>query len=162
MQTKSMTNADDVSSAPGMHEAARREKLRRIQELGHDPWGRRFDDHSSIAEIRKRENEIVVETVAEASERRQAEQHGPRVRAAGRIVLQRKKGKLIFLDIRDWSGQIQVFIGRNQVGEENWALAECFDLGDLVGVDGCIAIRNGAFTAPSGPLAPNCTRPATA
>jgi lysyl-tRNA synthetase class 2 len=64
------------------------------------------------------------------------ELHGPRVRAAGRIVLQRKAGKLIFLDIRDWSGQIQVLIGKNQVGEENWAIAECFDLGDIIGVDG--------------------------
>ncbi len=63
-------------------------------------------------------------------------QHGPQVRAAGRIVLQRPKGKLIFIDIRDWTGQIQLFIGRNQVGEENWALAECFDLGDMIGVDG--------------------------
>jgi lysyl-tRNA synthetase class 2 len=50
--------------------------------------------------------------------------------------LQRKKGKLIFIDIRDWTGQIQLFVGRGQVGEENWALAECIDLGDIVGVDG--------------------------
>ena len=62
--------------------------------------------------------------------------HGPKVRAAGRIVLQRKTGKLIFLDIRDWTGQIQVMIGRNQVGDQNWAIAECFDLGDLIGVEG--------------------------
>ena len=46
---------------------------------------------------------------------------GPRVRAAGRMVLQRDKGKLQFLDIRDWTGQIQLFIGRDQVGEENWS-----------------------------------------
>ena len=73
-----------------------------------------------------------------SKENRPAEpvQHGPRVRAAGRIVLERKKGKLIFIDIRDWTGQIQLLVGRNQIGEENWALAECFDLGDLIGVDG--------------------------
>ncbi len=83
-----------------------------------------------------REGEIVVEPIPPGSDQREPTQHGPRVRAAGRIVLQRKKGKLIFLDIRDWTGQIQLFVGRGQVGEDNWALAECFDLGDIVGVDG--------------------------
>ena len=37
----------------------------------------------------------------------------------------RDTGKLIFLDLRDWTGQIQVFIGKKQVGEQNWAVAEC-------------------------------------
>ena len=61
---------------------------------------------------------------------------GPRVRAAGRVVLQRDKGKLQFLDIQDWSGRIQIFAGRDQVGEDNWQLVRCVDLGDIVGVDG--------------------------
>ena len=128
-----------MSSPPestGMHEASRREKLRKIRELGIDPWGGRFDGPIAIGDIRARENEIQIETNPPGSEGREPAQHGPKVRAAGRIVLQRKKGKLIFVDIRDRSGQIQLFIGRSQVGEENWALAECFDLGDLVGVDG--------------------------
>ncbi len=119
-----------------MHEASRREKLRKIRELGFDPWGARFAGHMPIAEIRGREGEIVVEPIPAGSDQREPTQHGPKVRAAGRIVLQRKKGKLIFIDIRDWTGQIQLFIGRGQVGEDNWALAECFDLGDLIGVDG--------------------------
>ncbi len=124
------------SESPGMHEASRREKLRKIQELGFDPWGSRFDGQMPIGEIRSREGEITVEPIPPGSEQREPTQHGPPVRAAGRIVLQRKKGKLIFIDIRDWSGQVQLFIGRGQVGEDNWALAECLDLGDLVGVDG--------------------------
>jgi lysyl-tRNA synthetase class 2 len=118
----------------GVLEAARRDKLRRIQELGHDPWGARFDGHQSIGQIRAREGEIVVDPAA--AEGKAPEQHGPTIRAAGRIVLSRDKGKLIFLDIRDWTGQLQVFVGRNQVGEDNWALAQCFDLGDIIGVDG--------------------------
>ena len=61
---------------------------------------------------------------------------GPQVRAAGRIVLQRDKGKLQFLDIQDWTGKIQLFVGRSQVGEDNWELIQCLDLGDFVGVDG--------------------------
>ncbi len=125
-----------TGDTPGMHEASRREKLRKIQELGIDPWGSRFDDHTPIATIRSLEDQITVEPIPPGSDQREPTQHGPKVRAAGRIVLQRKKGKLIFVDIRDWTGQIQLFIGRGQVGEDNWALAECFDLGDLVGVDG--------------------------
>ena len=117
-------------------EDSRREKLRKIIELGHDPWGGRFDDHAPIGEIRAREGEITVDPPPADNPDKPGEQHGPTVRAAGRIVLQRKAGKLIFLDIRDASGQIQLFLGKKQVGEEAWALAQCFDLGDLVGVDG--------------------------
>ena len=61
---------------------------------------------------------------------------GPRVRAAGRVVLHRKKGKLRFIDIQDWTGSVQLFVGKQQIGDDNWELAECIDLGDLVGVDG--------------------------
>ena len=64
------------------------------------------------------------------------EVNGPAVRAAGRIVLHRDKGKLHFIDIQDWTGRIQLFVGRSQIGEENWQLVECLDLGDLIGVDG--------------------------
>jgi lysyl-tRNA synthetase class 2 len=126
----------ESADSPGIHEASRREKLRRIQELGFDPWGARFDDVLPIGDIRAREGEITVEPAPPGSEKGEPVQRGPKVRAAGRIVLQRKKGKLIFLDIREWTGQIQLFVGRGQVGEPNWALAECLDLGDLVGVDG--------------------------
>jgi len=132
-------------------EAARRDKLRKIAELGVDPWGSRFDGHQAIAEIRDRVEEIVVEPAPEivkpsapegdspifaAQKSGQSPQHGPHVRAAGRIILRRPSGKVHWLQIRDWTGTIQVMIGKNQVGEKNWELAQCFDLGDLVGVDG--------------------------
>jgi lysyl-tRNA synthetase class 2 len=116
--------------------AARRDKLRRLEDLGIDPWGGRFDGHQPIGEIRRRESEIEVGPPQSGTEGRYAEQHGPRIRGAGRIVLMRDTGKLIFLDIRDWSGQIQLYIGKKQVGEGNWAVAQCFDLGDIIGVDG--------------------------
>jgi lysyl-tRNA synthetase class 2 len=153
-----MTNPSSPSpvqpASEGVHEAARREKLRRIVELGHDPWGGRFDDRSLIGDIRARASEIkFVKADGEAvdlpenpsgdpnfrqwlSTLGQGEMKGPKVRAAGRIVLQRDTGKLRFVDILDWTGKVQLFIGKNQVGENNWTLAEQFDLGDLVGVDG--------------------------
>ncbi len=67
---------------------------------------------------------------------------GPKVRAAGRIVLQRPTGKLIFINIRDWTGDIQLFVGKKQVGEDDFALAGQFDLGDIIGVDGQLGRTN--------------------
>lgn len=63
---------------------------------------------------------------------------GPRVRATGRIVLLRDTGKLKFIDIRDQTGQIQLFIGKKQVGDAAWSLSDNFDLGDIIGVDGSL------------------------
>ncbi len=132
--------SDPLSQQPGGSEttleAARREKLRKIRELGIDPWGSRFDGHQPIGEIRVRENEIHVEPPLGVSQPHPPEQHGPKVRAAGRIVLRRPSGKVHWLQLRDWTGTIQVMIGKAQVGDEGFALAQCFDLGDLVGVDG--------------------------
>ena len=104
--------------------------------MGIDPWGHRFDDYQSIGAIRQREGEIVVEPAAEGEAGKPPHQHGPKVRAVGRIVLQRRSGKLIFIDIRDWTGRLQILAGKSQVGERNWALAQQFDLGDIIGVDG--------------------------
>lgn len=124
-------------------EAARREKLRKIEEMGVDPWGERFDDRSLIGDVRAREGEIVVGEPIElppkyegAPPRTEIPTSGPQVRVAGRVMLQRKQGKLIFWTIKDWSGEIQIMIGKNQVPEQAWEIALCVDLGDLVGVDG--------------------------
>ncbi len=107
-------------------EAARREKLHKIEALGLDPWGHRFDDHKAIADVRQLPLPDDPETP------------GPRVRVAGRIMLRRGQGKVNFLQLRDWTEQIQIFIGKNQVGEAGWALAAELDLGDLLGVDGTL------------------------
>lgn len=138
-----MTDSPEPSAQPphALLEAARREKLRKLIDLGHDPWGGRFDDHQPIGDIRARAAEIGPRTdsssaAAGASAAATGDVHGPRVRAAGRIVLLRDTGKLIFLNIRDWTGDIQLFIGKKQVGDASWAVAQCFDLGDLIGVDG--------------------------
>jgi len=119
-----------------MLEASRREKLRKIQALGLDPWGGRFDGHMALAEIRALEKQIALVPAGDCEVGKPPEERGPKVRAAGRILLQRRAGKLIFLTIWDWTGRIQILIGKAQVGPENWALAECLDLGDIIGVDG--------------------------
>jgi lysyl-tRNA synthetase class 2 len=112
-------------------EASRAEKLRRLQELGIDPWGGRFDGHQAIADIR-----AIPQDVQPA-----------RVRAAGRVVLRRGMGKAHFLHLQDWTGRIQVMLGQKQVGETGWAIAQQLDLGDLIGVEGSLGLtRTGELT----------------
>jgi lysyl-tRNA synthetase class 2 len=141
-----------VSQPPSVYEASRLEKLRSIEALGIDPWGGRFDDAQPIEEIRKLDPDA-----------------GIRVRAAGRIILDRDQGKLYWLEIQDWSGQrtqralkgkghegqtkdawssyIQIMIGQQQVGEQGWALTQLLDLGDLIGVEGVfIKTKTGELT----------------
>lgn len=147
---------EDLPDLDALH-LARRKKLDRLVELGHDPWGHRFDDRQMIGDLRDRAQEIKY-VVAEGREvdlpketgqpgfdlrtwlaaQGAGEMRGPQVRAAGRIVLHRDKGKLQFFDIQDWTGTIQLFVGRDQVGPENWELVQCLDLGDLIGVDGTL------------------------
>jgi lysyl-tRNA synthetase class 2 len=126
----------NTTSSEASLEAARRDKLRKIVDLGVDPWGSRFDGHQRIGDIRGRDAEIVTDPADPLQPDHSPEQRGPKVRAAGRIVLRRPSGKVHWLQIRDWSGTIQVMIGKNQVGDENFELAKCFDLGDIIGVDG--------------------------
>ena len=138
-------NHDEPTGGAAGLEAARREKLRRIRELGIDPWGGRFDGHLPIGQIRAREGEIVAHPPDEG--KGPAEQHGPKVRAAGRIMLRRTAGRALFIDVQDWTGKIQLLIGKKQVGEENWELAQCLDLGDIIGVDGQLRhTRTGELT----------------
>src|SRR5262249_11431828 len=136
-----------VSTAPDhSHEASRAEKLRRIEELGIDPWGGRFDGHLAIADVLKLPAD-------------QPDDQRPRVRMAGRIGSRREGAEVHFLDLKDASGEptlreikgeregdvenvpdlssrIQVMIGQKQVGDTGWSLAQQLDLGDLIGIDG--------------------------
>ncbi len=119
-------------------ESARLEKLRRIEAMGLDPWGQRFDDHQAVAQVR----EIFLPEVKEGEEPVR-----PQVRIAGRIVLKRGQGKVAFLQVRDWTGTIQVMLGKNQVGEDPWKLVGELDLGDLIGVDGGLGLtKTGELT----------------
>ncbi len=122
--------AADASGVAAGLEKARREKLARIQALGHDPWGSRFDGASPIAGVR---------TAGEALRRPEGEppaEDGPTVRVAGRIMLLRSAGSLVFLTLADRTARIQIMLGKKQVGPDAWKLVDCLDLGDIVGVDG--------------------------
>ncbi|MEI6504276.1 MAG: lysine--tRNA ligase [Planctomycetota bacterium] len=106
-------------------EKARRDKLDRLVALGIDPWGRRFDGTTSVAIVRAEGESI--DTTSET---------GPAVRVAGRIMLLRSAGSLVFIELHDRTGRIQLMLGKKQVGPDAWKIVDCLDLGDLIGVDG--------------------------
>jgi lysyl-tRNA synthetase class 2 len=60
------------------------------------------------------------------------------VRVAGRIMLKRVMGKASFITLQDLSGRIQVYVSRDQVGEETYAAFKRWDMGDIVGAVGTL------------------------
>ena len=65
-----------------------------------------------------------------------AAEDGPTVRVAGRIMLLRSAGSLVFINLVDRTGRIQIMLGKKQVGPEIWKVVDCLDLGDVIGIDG--------------------------
>lgn len=139
---------------------ARREKMSQLIEKGIDPFGGRFDDRVLAGTCRQMSEEIrfVKEDGTELalpdfdagdvdykqwkSDNGPGEERRPTVRVSGRIMLSRDTGKLVFLTLKDWTGQIQIFIGKKQVGADDFEIAKLFDLGDLVGAEGKLGRTN--------------------
>ena len=111
-----MTNAEDVSK----FERQRQEKLSRIRELGIEPYGNRYDDAEPAEDVKHR--------FKDGDQDQQA-------KCAGRIVLLRDIGKLIFITLRDRSGTIQVGLSKKLLGQQ-WQLAKLLELGDIIGAAG--------------------------
>ncbi|MEM9704228.1 MAG: amino acid--tRNA ligase-related protein, partial [Planctomycetota bacterium] len=113
----------DRPAKPDRLEQARLDKLAQIVELGHDPFGQRFDGKIAIAAARQKCPE-------------ESGVDGDEVRVTGRLMLRRKAGKLRFFDLKDASGRIQLLCSRGDMTDGQWKLMSAFDLGDLIGVDG--------------------------
>ena len=92
-------------------EQERLDKLQKIREMGTEPYGKRYDNTQSI--------KFVLDSFV-------PERTDIKVRAAGRILTMRPHGKTAFLDIRDWTGKIQVYIKLDKVrSEERRVGKEC-------------------------------------
>jgi lysyl-tRNA synthetase class 2 len=113
-------------------QADRHAKLEKIKALGIDPYGRRYDTAEAV--------ESVLGRFVDDQEDQTAD-------AAGRIILFRNMGKLIFAHIRDQSGQMQIALSKKDLDEETWELASLLDLGDIVAVSGPLKrTRTGEIT----------------
>jgi len=113
--------------------ADRQRKLDQLRELGVDPYGQRFPDTVSLAD-------------AAGMYDPDKGQEQQRVKVAGRILFQRVMGKLIFLRLRDWSGELQVGLSKSMLNDQ-WQIARLLDLGDIIGVEGELGkTRTGEIT----------------
>lgn len=107
----------------------RRAKLTALRELGVDPYGGRFENVQPVASVRQQGDGLNLEPG------QQAEQ--ARVRVAGRVTLHRPTGKLIFMTIRDGTGDIQIAVSKAAVSERDFTVAnKLLNLGDIIGADG--------------------------
>ncbi len=104
-------------------QADRQAKLRKIRELGIDPYGGRYDTAEPIASVLARFKD-----------------DGPAQSAdiAGRLILLRDMGKMVFAHLRDSSAQMQIALRKDALDEKGWALAKLLDLGDIVAAAGAV------------------------
>src|SRR5882724_8882686 len=113
--------------------ALRRKKLEMLRAKGIEPFGTGFDVSGSIAEVREQFKEGEIRYVA------------------GRITAHRDMGKSHFLDLRDATGRIQIYIHAKEVGPELIELFRLLDIGDFIGVEGtCFLTKSGEPTLKVG------------
>ena len=102
-------------------------KLRRVREAGIDPYPPRVKRSHTASEARRLLEE------AEANQ----EHETPPVDVAGRLMSIRDMGKSAFAHVLDSSGQVQVYLRKNVIGDESYEFFKRnFDIGDFVGVSG--------------------------
>lgn len=125
----------EVKNKPNTEEAAvlteneineqmqvRIDKMHKIEEHGWEPFGYRFLYTHRAADIAAQFDEL--------SEKE------TEVKMAGRIMAIRGHGKTCFMDMQDKTGRIQVYVRKDVIGEENYALIKLMDIGDTVGITG--------------------------
>ncbi|KRG12868.1 lysyl-tRNA synthetase [Virgibacillus soli] len=107
----------------------RREKMQTLREGGIDPFGKRFE---------RTHNTEIIKNSYDKFSKEELEEKGIEVTLAGRVMTKRGKGKAGFAHIQDLQGQIQIYVRKDSVGEEQYELFKSVDLGDLVGVTGTV------------------------
>ena len=110
-------------TAEELHELKRirREKLAELQAAGKDPFQQvRFERDHYTTDIHEHFDEL----------------EGKTVRIAGRVMSKRVMGKASFCNIQDLKGNIQVYVARDNIGEDSYADFKKSDIGDIYGVKG--------------------------
>lgn len=101
----------------------KRNKLKELQEKGKDPFViTKFDVSNHSDEITDKFEEL----------------EGKEVTIAGRIMTKRLMGKASFCHIQDRNGQVQSYVRKDQIGEEEYEDFKRYDIGDIVGIKGLV------------------------
>lgn len=96
----------------------RRAKLASLQEQGINPFANKFTPSENCTDSREKYEEHRV------------------VSLAGRVSARREMGKSLFLDIKDQTGRMQIYVQKKVVGDDLFKILEHIDLGDFIGVTG--------------------------
>ncbi|MHA2957650.1 lysine--tRNA ligase [Priestia megaterium] len=107
----------------------RREKMSNLRDQGIDPFGQRFERTHTSQQLISEYDELTKE---------QLEENEVPVLLAGRIMTKRGKGKAGFAHVQDLTGQIQLYVRKDAIGEEQYEIFSSVDIGDLVGVEGVL------------------------
>ena len=114
----------------------RREKLSSMCEAGKDPYAAvKFDRSAYSTDVKENYSDYEEKEVA----------------LAGRMMSKRIMGKASFASIRDAKGDIQIYVRRDDVGEESYADFKAYDIGDIIG------IRGKVFTTKTGEISIHCS-----
>lgn len=96
----------------------RQKKLDALKALGINPFAYSFPDADRIKNV--------TDNYAE---------NKPTV-VAGRLIAIRKHGKAAFMDIKDWTGKIQLYVKKDKIDEKQYQVFELMDIGDIIGIKG--------------------------
>ena len=128
--------------------AVRREKLAALQASGNDPFTlTSYDITDTSASVLANFEEYKTDLEAGIT--------GKTVRLAGRMMSRRVMGKASFVHLMDGSGKIQLYVRRDDIGEENYATFKKMDIGDIIGVEGFV------FRTKTGEVSVHLTAPIT-
>jgi len=125
--TDELTTAEEAGTNLAAYRERRLAEIERLRDQGVNPYPYRFDRSHTLGEIRATHGSLEAGTETTES-----------VTVAGRIMLKRDQGKLIFITIRDRSDDIQLFVSKSVVGDASFDEINAFDMGDWVGAQGTV------------------------
>jgi lysyl-tRNA synthetase, class II len=118
---------DTTGSGLAAEKAKRLDKIGALRDAGTNPYPYRFDRSHSLDQVRATFGALKPGTETDQ-----------RVTVAGRMMLRRQQGKLIFATLLDRGGEVQLFVSKSVVGDHGFAAFGDLDLGDWLGAEGTV------------------------